>query len=118
MTDRITIQFSTAAPSSFVPFTKGWPNRWSKAIRMLGHSKFSHVDFLLDPFDAGAIHPKVFLADPLYLQPRDWRNPNQWFCMELIVVCCEKGGLWGENVLIPYDKDRITPADGYMVMMM
>ncbi len=186
MSDRICIQFSTAAPSSFVPFTKGWPNRWSKAIRMFGHSRFSHVDFLLDsfefegktytdcllgasnnpsapiiygnpcgvavrppdyqsfgirrrmvlttdranaildyakaqvgkPFDAGAIHPKVFLADPLKAQPRDWREPSKWFCMELIIVSCEKGGLWGDGVLIPYDKDRITPADGYMIFMM
>ncbi len=48
MSDFVTIQFSTAAPSNFIPFTKGWPNRYSKAIRMLGHTYFSHVDFLLD----------------------------------------------------------------------
>src|SRR6266705_4849240 len=51
MTDQVVIQFSTAAPSSFWPFTKGWPNRWSKAIRCLGHTYFSHADLLLPPFE-------------------------------------------------------------------
>jgi hypothetical protein len=51
MTDQVVIQFSTAAPSSFWPFTRGWVNRYSKAIRMLGHTYFSHVDFLLEPFE-------------------------------------------------------------------
>src|SRR6266446_2335592 len=48
MTDQVVIQFSTAAPSSYWPFSKGWKNRYSKATCWLGHSQFSHVDFRLE----------------------------------------------------------------------
>lgn len=178
MTDRVILQFSTAAPSSFIPFTKGWPNRYSKAIRVLGHTYFSHVDFLLEdgnllgasnnpdapivagnprgvairppdyqsfgirrqmilltpradaildfakaqvgkPFDSGALSPKVFLADPFYRAiegDRDWRDPDMWFCMELVICAFEAGGYWGGKV--PIKKNRVTPGDGYMIFMM
>lgn len=49
MADQVIVQFSTCAPASFNPFKRlGWKNRYSKVIRMLGHTYFSHVDFLLD----------------------------------------------------------------------
>ena len=48
MADQVVIQFSTAAPSSYLPFSRGWKNRFSKAICWLGHSQFSHVDFRLE----------------------------------------------------------------------
>ena len=48
MISSVTVQFSTCAPASFNPFRRlGWKNRYSKVIRMLGHTYFSHVDFLL-----------------------------------------------------------------------
>ncbi len=196
MADRVVIQFSTAAPASFVPFSKGWSNRYSKAIRMLGHTYFSHADFLIDvatacawlhripsdfhfdyallgasnnpsapvisgnprgvalrppdyqsfgmrrrmvlmtphadeilayawkqvgrPFDSGALSPKVFLADPFLgsVESRDWRDPTQWFCEELIVCCFEQGNYWGKGVKVPTKKNRLTPADGLLIHMM
>lgn len=45
--NQIVLQFSTCAPASFRPWSKGWPNRYSKAIRILGHTYFSHVDFVI-----------------------------------------------------------------------
>lgn len=197
----LVIQFSTSAPASFVPFSKGWPNRWSKAIRVLGHSYFSHVDFCVSvelmarwlerdpvqlaakygsygmlgasynpnapviagnpggvayrpidyqsfgirrwmifdieqamleailfyahsqvgrPFDSAALSPKIFLSDPFYgaVESRDWRDPNKWFCQELVVCSLETGGFWGVGVKCPILKNRITPADGTMILMM
>ena len=180
MISQIVIQFSTAAPSSFKPFSKGWENRYSKAIRILGHTYFSHTDFLLEdgnllgasnnplaphiagnprgvairppdyqsfgirrqmilrtdradailayahkqvgkPFDSGALSPKVFLTDPFYRAmegDRDWRNPEQWFCMELVICAMEEGGYWGPGVKVRVKKNRITPGDGYTMFMM
>lgn len=45
--NQIILQFSTSAPASFRPFSKGWKNRYSKVIRVLGHTYFSHVDFVI-----------------------------------------------------------------------
>lgn len=45
--NQIVLQFSTSAPTSFKPWSKGWPNRYSKVIRVLGHTYFSHVDFII-----------------------------------------------------------------------
>ena len=45
--NQIVLQFSTSAPTSFKPWSKGWTNRYSKAIRILGHTYFSHVDFVI-----------------------------------------------------------------------
>lgn len=179
MTDRVVLQFSTCAPTSFIPFTKGWANRYSKVIRMLAHSYFSHVDFLLEdgsclgasnnrdgpvisgnprgvairppdyqsfgirrrmvletpqadailafaklqlgkPFDSGALSPKIFLADPFLgsVESRNWHDPNQWFCAELVVCSFEEGAYWGPGVKVPIYKNRVTPADAYLLHMM
>lgn len=49
MTPSVTLQFSTSAPTSFNPLRRaGWKNRYSKVIRMLGHTYFSHVDFVVN----------------------------------------------------------------------
>lgn len=45
--NQIVLQFSTCAPANFKPWSEGWPNRYSKAIRILGHTYFSHVDFIV-----------------------------------------------------------------------
>jgi hypothetical protein len=175
----IVLQFSTSAPTSFLPFREGWENRYSKVIRILGHTYFSHVDFVTEdggmlgasdnpqapiiagnsrgvairvpdyqsfgirrrmilktpqapvilafarsqigrPFDASALSPKVFLSDPFVgsVESRDWRNTNKWFCAEYSVWCFEEGDYWGTGVRCPIIKNRITPADEYMVFMM
>ena len=180
MAEYVIIQFSTSAPTSFKPWHReGWKNRYSKVIRMLGHTYFSHVDFVLEdntllgasdnpeaphiygnprgvairtadyqsfgirrrmiiktdkadailayakkqigrPFDSSALSPKVFLADPFYgsVESRDWRDPNQWFCAELIICAFEKGEYWGAGVKVPILKNRITPADAHMIFLM
>lgn len=72
------------------------------------------------PFDSGALSPKVFLADPFYgsVESRDWHNPNQWFCAELVICSFEEGGYWGPGVKVPIYKNRVTPADYYTLHMM
>jgi len=197
--NQLVLQFSTSAPASFKPFSEGWKNRYSKAIRILGHTYFSHCDFRVSmdkiggwleedprelhakygnygllgasdnpdapiiagnsrgvairtseyqsfgirrimilqtpkadeilewtisqigkPFDSAALSPKVFLSDPFVgdVEARDWRDPHQWFCMELIICAFENGNYWGPGVKVPIKKNRVTPADGTMVFMM
>jgi len=203
MTDQIVLQFSTAAPAKFpwvfVPFTRHSENRASWAIRCLGHSYFSHVDFKVDvetfaqwigasvdvarekfgeyallgasnnpsspiivgnprgvalrpseyqsfgvrrqmvlrtdradeilecartqigkPFDGSALSPKVFLSDPFYgaVESRDWRNPDKWFCAEMAVCNLEDGGFWGVGETVPIKKNRVTPEDLHLVLVM
>jgi uncharacterized protein YycO len=52
------------------------------------------------PYDFGAL-----LGDLLH---RDWRNPNKWFCSELVAAAFEqiKRPMLNENVV-----DRVTPRD-------
>ena len=195
MANEVVIQFSTAAPSSWRPFSRGWKNRYSKIIRVLGHSYFSHVDFVVPiatvsewtgtdyssvgeygllgasnspgspvivgsprgvairtadyqsfgirrrvslktdradailafareqigkPFDTGALSPRVFLSDPFYgaVESRDWRHPDKWFCAEMAVCSLEEGGYWGEGAKLPIKKNRITPADLHLMLLM
>lgn len=199
--NQITLQFSTCAPANFKPWSKGWENRYSKIIRILGHTYFSHVDFVIPidlvatwvrwtardytianygadyallgassmpggdvisgntngvairpydylsfgirrrmilqtdradailekaktqigkPFDSGALSPKVFLSDPYYgeVESRDWRDPSMWFCAEYVVCMLEDGAYWGPDVKVSIKKNRVTPADLTMVLIM
>lgn len=199
MNREIVLQFSTAGPSSLRPFSKGWKNRYSKIIRMLGHSYFSHVDFVLDmdtvgkwlsmdphelrakygdhallgasqnpdsppivgspvgvairvpeyqsfgirrrviirtdradailafarkqigrPFDVSALSPRVFLSDPFYgdVESRDWRHPDKWFCAEYAACSFEDGAYWGKGEKCPIKKNRITPTDFHLILLM
>lgn len=70
------------------------------------------------PFDTGALNPKVFLSDPFYgdVEARDWRNPDWWFCAEMWTCSLEEGRFWDEK--LPIKKNRITPADLHMILMM
>lgn len=197
--NQIVLQFSTCSPSSWWPFSAGWKNRYSKAIRVLGHTYFSHVDFVIPielvadwgigslhnlsfiygdyaclgasddpqssvisgnprgvairpanyqsfgirrrmilqtdraaailawaktqigkPFDSGALSPRVFLSDPYYgeVESRNWRDPDKWFCAEYVTCMLEDGGYWGPGVKVPIKKNRVTPADLTMVLIM
>jgi hypothetical protein len=77
----VTVQFSTCAPASFNPFRRlGWKNRWSKAIRMLGHTYFSHVDFVIenDACLGASYNPAgpVLAGNPrgVAIRPRDYQS--------------------------------------------
>jgi hypothetical protein len=72
------------------------------------------------PFDSGALNPKVFLSDPFLgdIESRDWRDPHKWFCAEYSVCCFEQGNYWGDGVKCPMMKNRITPADEFLIFMM
>lgn len=56
------------------------------------------------PFDDGALYD--FLSDRI---DRNWRDPDKWFCSELMAWACESAGLWPFKLLIP--KNRVSPAD-------
>ncbi len=54
------------------------------------------------PFDPKAM--KAVLSD----EPRDWRDPQAWFCSELIVAMMERAEFF-RHLIVP--KNRVTPAD-------
>jgi hypothetical protein len=54
------------------------------------------------PFDPKAM--KAVLSD----EPREWREPDAWFCSELIAWALEKSGFFS-HLIVP--KNRITPSD-------
>jgi hypothetical protein len=45
---------------------------------------------------------------------RDWRNPNAWFCSELMVAALQQAGLYTPPAQIP--GDRLTPRDAYLIV--
>ena len=44
-----------------------------------------------------------------FVDGRDWRTPDSWFCSELIAACLEKCGYFPYPLAAPANK--ITPAD-------
>ena len=44
---------------------------------------------------------------------RDWRNPDQWFCSELIVSGLEESGFFPRRLLIP--ANEVTPRDNLIL---
>lgn len=77
-------------------------------------------DQISKPFDKGALSPRIFLSDPFYgdVESRDWRHPDKWFCAELAVCALEDGGYWGKGIKLPIKKNRVTPADFHLMLMM
>lgn len=69
---------------------------------------------LKKPFDQDALY--AFASDALPWQARDWRDPDKWFCAELCTAAFEIGGYWHPETL-RWPKDRITPADLYLLFM-
>ena len=57
------------------------------------------------PFDDEALYD--FFGD--FQLPRDWRQPDRWFCSELFTWAFEKGGLFSYDLLVP--KNRVSPPD-------
>jgi hypothetical protein len=57
------------------------------------------------PFDPEALHD--FLSDNP--RERDWRNPEKWFCSELVAWSLERAGFFPYKLLVP--KNRVSPAD-------
>lgn len=44
---------------------------------------------------------------------RDWRNPESWYCVELILAALESAGILPFPISLPCN--RSTPDDGYLV---
>ena len=57
------------------------------------------------PFDDSALYE--FFDD--FEDPRDWRQPDKWFCSELFTWALERAGAFPYDLLIP--KNRVSPAD-------
>lgn len=167
MPDRLILQFSTT-PNTLENWT-------SAVIRRLGHSRFSHVDFvlpdgnLLGASDQGPTSPCIagnprgvairppdyqefglrrqmilatdtadavvakamtqlgkpfdssgmwgFLEDQfVHDVPRDWRNPDAWWCSEHKAWSLEGGGFFGRQLIWP--KNRVSPTDLFLLLMM
>lgn len=68
------------------------------------------------PFDNSALWG--FLEDqgedPGKPQSRNWRDPSQWFCSELIIHCLEEGGVFHYPLVVA--KNRISPADVLLII--
>lgn len=61
------------------------------------------------PFDSSALH--AFLDDKPF--DRAWRDPEAWFCSELVVWAMEGEGFWPHP--IQWAKSRISPMDLYLI---
>lgn len=57
------------------------------------------------PFDGDALY--AFFSNALV--PRDWRQPDKWFCSELIAWALEAAGLFPYKLLVA--KNRVSPTD-------
>ena len=63
------------------------------------------------PFDRGALWG--FLEDQAYEKPRNWRDPEQWFCSQLVVWAAEQGKMFPWPLAVM--KNRVTPADSLLI---
>ena len=64
------------------------------------------------PFDNSALWG--FLNDQAKEPLRDWRDPESWFCSELIAWSLEKAGLFSYPLAVA--KNRVTPADVLLII--
>ena len=64
------------------------------------------------PFDQSALWG--FLSDQAMEKKRNWRDPTQWYCSELMTWAEESGKLFPWPLVIT--KDRITPADNLLLI--
>lgn len=63
-------------------------------------------------FDSEALHD--FLGDE-FPGIRDWRDPDKWFCAELVAWAFETGGYWIPSTL-QWPKNRVSPTDMLLVL--
>jgi hypothetical protein len=69
------------------------------------------------PFDKQGLHN--FLSP--WKGDRDWRDPDQWWCSEMIVWAFEKEGYWDVilgDLELPWPKDRVSPTDVLMIFLL
>lgn len=64
------------------------------------------------PFDTTAMWS--MLDDQATEKIRNWRDPNQWFCSELVAWSLETGGLFPYQLAIM--KNRVSPADILLIV--
>jgi hypothetical protein len=65
------------------------------------------------PFDNGALY--AFLSDPLRIaQPRDWRDPAQWFCSEFAIRSFEIGGVFPYKLAT--HPSGVSPHDSLLLL--
>jgi len=97
-----------------------WPYMFPPRVARLRCSDKVHDETLAfallqryKPFDKSALYG--FLRDRagLSVVKRDWRDPEQWFCAELIVRSCEAGGLFPYHLAIT--KDVVSPGDTLLI---
>lgn len=72
------------------------------------------MDQLGKPFDSASLWD--FLADD---PPgaRDWRDPDHWFCAELVVWACEQAGMFVPITMLAWPKNRVSPTDLLMIFL-
>jgi hypothetical protein len=59
------------------------------------------------PFDSAALH--AFLDAGEKHMPRDWRDPDQWFCAELVLWALEKELFFPYKIIV--NEDCVSPPD-------
>lgn len=83
----------------------------SEAVRNLA------IDYALSqlgkPFDNGALWRFLDDQGQHKYERRDWRDPETWFCSELVVRACEVGGLFPYPLAVM--KDRVSPGDSLLI---
>jgi hypothetical protein len=70
------------------------------------------------PFDRTALHN--FLS-PALPGARDWRDPDQWFCSELVLCSLENGGYFKQILgksQLPVPKNRVSPNDLLEILLL
>jgi hypothetical protein len=65
------------------------------------------------PFDSRSL--KGFLSAK-FPGIRDWRDPDSWFCAELVVWAFERAGYW-KNPPLPWPKNRVSPTDTLLLFL-
>ncbi len=61
------------------------------------------------PFDNAALYAFLRIRMGLSKQPRDWRDPAQWYCAEYAIRASEVGGLFPYQLIMP--RNALSPND-------
>lgn len=64
------------------------------------------------PFDSNAVSISTFLSADF--TSRDWRNPNKWYCYELLARATEICGVLKRPILSV--KNRVTGGDYLLII--
>jgi hypothetical protein len=63
------------------------------------------------PFDSGAMH--ALIGEPEF-NIRDWRDPEMWYCSEMLVAGFDFSGLFPYELVTP--KNRVSPGDSLLIL--